>query len=209
MPHVALAPLLSIHGDRFATYRPASAHLALVVHSGEVHFRDLLVRLLVPVVAEEAVAFVEVHCRPLVEHAGSVEAVVVLGFAGAVAVDVHSTARCMRRPGNTGLAGAVSDCDLAGLVSSTHSYLGVHHIADHFPSLLVAHSGRCPIAHSRPGRSHNRNIVGRAGYRNPGTAAAAVSAAAVLGRSTVAVVARGCCMPSWRRCRRAPPMCLS
>jgi hypothetical protein len=206
--HTALVLLYPTPGDRFATYLPASAHLALVVQSGEVHFRDPPAYFLDPVAAEEVVAVAQAHCSPLVDHAGSVEAVVVLESVEVVAVD--STARCMPHPGSTGFANAVSDPGLAGLVSSTHSYLGVRHIADQFPNLPVVRSSRCPIVHVHPGRSHNHSIAGRNGHHSPGTAAADASAVVVLGRSIAVAAERNCCIAAfWRRYRRAPPMCLS
>jgi hypothetical protein len=179
------------------------------VHSGEVHFRDLPACSLDLVAAEEVVAVVEAHCSPLVARAGSAEAVVVLDCAEVVAAG--STDRCMPRPGNTGLVGAVSEPGFVELAWSTHSPLAVHHIARHLPTLPAVHSGCCPIAHVRPGRSHGRNIAGRIGHHSPGTAAAADTAAVVvLGRSIAVAGVRGYCIaPSWRRCRRAPPMCLS
>jgi hypothetical protein len=205
--HNAPAPLSPTHGVRSATYLPASGHRAPVVGSGEVHSRDLSVYSLIPVAAGEVVAVVVARCSPLVERAGSAEAVVVLDSAEGV---VGSTARCMPRSGNTGFADAVSDPDLVELASSTHSCLVGRHIADHFPNLRAAHSGRCPIARFHPGRSHNRNIAGRNGHRTPGTAAVAVSAVGVLDRSIAVAAVRGCIdVPFWRRYREAPPTCLS
>jgi hypothetical protein len=206
--HTALALLYPDLEDRFATYLPVLAHLALVVHSGELHFRDPPACSLDPVAAEEVDAVAEAHCSPLAAHAGSAEVVVVLDLAEVV---VGSTARCMPRPGNTGLAGAVSGPGSAELAWSTHSHLAVHRIAGHFPTLPAVHSSCSPTAHVHPGRSHDHNIAGRSGHRGPGTAAAADgSAAVVLGRSIAAADVHGCCIaPSWRRYRRAPPICLS
>jgi hypothetical protein len=197
------------HRDRSATYLPVSIPRALVVDSGEVHSRDLSVYSLTPVAAEDVVAVEEAHCRPLAGHGGSAEAVVVLDSAGVV---VGSTTRCMPPPGDTGLAGAVSDPGLVESVASTHLHLAVCHIAGHMPSPLAAHSGHCPIARFQPDRSHNRNIAGRNGHRTPGTAAVAVPVVVVLGRGIAVAVVRDCKVagvPFWRRYRRAPPMCLS
>ena len=112
-------------------------------------------------------------------------------------VTLGSTGHYMRLLGSIGLAGAGDGLDSAGPALSTHSYLGSHPVAAHSP-IRPGHSGHCPNAHCRPGRSRSRSIAGRTGGRTGGhiaghndchsPAADAVFVAAFPGHSVVVVV---------------------
>ena len=147
-------------------------------------------------VAVGVVAAAVAHCG----HAGSGEAVSVLGFVEGVAV--RNTARCMPLPGSTGHAAAVGGYDLAGPVARIRSYLDNRHVAAHSP-IPPGHSGRCPIAHCLPGRSRSHSIAdrtaGRSDCRNP---AAAVLGLVFLGRGIVAEGVRSCRIAAGVPCRR-------